>query len=92
MSENGLPDSVSVTDKANVEKERLGHQFEMEKLQLVEDFTKQLKDKDIEITMQKVTIQHLQNSLVAMKRGQPFPVPDSSNNANGINGGKVFEI
>jgi hypothetical protein len=56
--------------------------FMEEKAKMEVEFAKILKDKDIEITMQKVTIQHLQDALVALKRGQPFPVPPSSYNAN----------
>jgi len=59
-----------------------------------------MNDKDIEITMQKVTIQHLQDALVAVKRGVPIPIPQNStsvkpsnsNGSNGVNCGKVFEI
>lgn len=48
-----------------------------EKQEMEEHFRKELQDKDIELKMQKVTIQHLQDAYVALKRGQPIPVPQN---------------
>lgn len=93
MQNNHLASSSPSSGVAvDIDKEQLMQQFEMEKSALQEDYLKQLKDKNIEIKMQKVTIEHLQTCLVALKRGQPFPVPNSANNANGINGSKVYDI
>lgn len=48
-----------------------------EKVEMEERFRKELQEKNIELTMQKVTIQHLQDAYVALKRGQPIPVPQN---------------
>ncbi|CAL8097282.1 unnamed protein product [Orchesella dallaii] len=67
--------------------QELLNRLALEKQEMEERYRKELQDRDIEIRMQKVTIQHLQDAYVALKRGQPIPVPQSSTgNKISVNG------
>lgn len=69
------PEATSVDFNHEEALQQLLTRLESEKRDMEEFYKKVLHEKDIELRMQKVTIQHLQDAYVALKRGQPIPIP-----------------
>ena len=73
------------------ELEQLNSALKRDKTASDENHKQEVELKDIEITMQKVTINHLRESFLELKTGKPY-VPTNHTNNTAIPCGKVFQI
>ena len=77
----------------NSKLEQMNESIRVEKEVTEEVHKKEMEKKDVEITMQKVTITHLQDAYIALKTGQPY-VPSTRNHTNNTPSpcGKIYQI